>query len=299
MRRLSVRLTKAIACDKKGPHLQVASAKKSQHARLRPTSIVNRRRDEPREQFMRRFEGKVAMVTGGNSGIGLAAAKAFAREGAQVAVTGRDEGTLKNAEKEIGSGALAIRADAARIVDLDAAMAKVRDHFKRIDALFVNAGIGKFVPIAEVTEAMFDEIVTINLKGAFFTVQRALPLMARGSAVVLNASINAHIGLPGTTVYGATKAAVVNMAKTMSADLAERGIRVNAVSPGPIETPIFGRAGISSEQSRQTKEWLQNQTVVKRMGDPEEIAEAVLYLSSNVSSFVVGTELVIDGGMTI
>lgn len=248
---------------------------------------------------MKRFEGKVAMVTGGNSGIGLAAAKAFAREGAQVAVTGRDEGTLKNAEKEIGSGALAIRADAARIADLDAAMAKVRDQFKRIDALFVNAGIGKFVPIAEVTEAMFDEIVAINLKGAFFTVQKALPLMARGSAVVLNASINAHIGLPGTTVYGATKAAVVNMAKTMSADLAERGIRVNAVSPGPVETPIFGRAGISSEQSRQTKEWLQNQTLVKRMAEPEEIAEAVLYLSSDVSSFVVGTELVIDGGMTI
>ena len=247
---------------------------------------------------MKRFEGKVAMVTGGNSGIGLAAAKAFAREGAQVAITGRDEGTLKNAEKEIG-GALAIRADAARIADLDAAMAKVRDQFKRIDALFVNAGIGKFVPIAEVTEAVFDEIVTINLKGAFFTVQKALPLMARGSAVVLNASINAHIGLPGTTVYGATKAAVVNMAKTMSADLAERGIRVNAVSPGPVETPIFGRAGISSEQSRQTKEWLQNQTLVKRMAEPEEIAEAVLYLSSDVSSFVVGTELVIDGGMTI
>jgi len=248
---------------------------------------------------MKRFEGKVAMVTGGNSGIGLAAAKAFAREGAQVAFTGRDEGTLKNAEKEIGSGALAIRADAARIADLDAAMAKVRDQFKRLDALFVNAGIGKFVPIAEVTEAMFDEIVTINLKGAFFTVQKALPLMARGSAVVLNASINAHIGLPGTTVYGATKAAVVNMAKTMSADLAERGIRVNAVSPGPVETPIFGRAGISSEQSRQTKEWLQNQTLVKRMAEPEEIAEAVLYLSSDVSSFVIGTELVIDGGMTI
>ena len=248
---------------------------------------------------MKRFEGKVAMVTGGNSGIGLAAAKAFAREGAQVAVTGRDEGTLKNAEKEIGSGALAIRADAARTADLDAAMAKVRDQFKRIDALFVNAGIGKFVPIAEVTEAMFDEIVAINLKGAFFTVQKALPLMARGSAVVLNASINAHIGLPGTTVYGATKAAVINMAKTMSADLAERGIRVNAVSPGPVETPIFGRAGISSEQSRQTKEWLQNQTLVKRMAEPEEIAEAVLYLSSDVSSFVVGTELVIDGGMTV
>jgi len=216
-----------------------------------------------------------------------------------VAITGRDEQTLKNAENEIGSSALTIRADAARIADLDAAMAKVRDRFKRIDALFVNAGIGRFVPMAEVTEAVFDEIVTVNLKGAFFTVQKALPLMARGSAVVLNASINAHIGLPGTTVYGATKAAVVNMAKTMSADLAERGIRVNVVSPGPIETPIFDRVGISSEQSRQTKEWLQSQTLVKRMGQPEEIAEAVLYLSSDAASFIVGTEIVIDGGMTI
>ena len=248
---------------------------------------------------MRRFEGKVAVVTGGNSGIGLATAKAFAREGASVVITGRDEATLEAAERDIGDGALALRADSSRMADLDMVMSKVRERFQRIDALFANAGIGKFVPFDKVTEAFFDETVAVNLKGVFFTVHKALPLLRPGSAVVLNASINAHKGMPGTTVYGATKAAVVNLAKTLSADLAERGIRVNAISPGPVETAILVRAGMSEKQLKETREWITGQVPVKRFGAPEEIAEAVLYLCSTASSYVVGAEIVIDGGMTL
>jgi NAD(P)-dependent dehydrogenase (short-subunit alcohol dehydrogenase family) len=247
---------------------------------------------------MKRFEGKVAVVTGGNSGIGLAVAKAFAREGASVVVTGRDEASLAAAEREIGNGALALRADVSRLSEIDAAMGKIRKRFDRIDALFVNAGIGKFVPFAEVTEAFFDETVNVNLKGAFFTVHKALPLLGPGSAVVLNASINAHKGMPGTTVYGATKAAVVNLAKTLSADLVGRGIRVNAISPGPVESAILARS-MSGEELARTKEWIVSQVPVKRIARADEIAEAVLYLSSDASSYVVGAEIVIDGGLTL
>lgn len=248
---------------------------------------------------MGRFDGKVALVTGGNSGIGLATAKAFAREGASVAVTGRDEATLRAAEREIGGGAMALRADSSRMSDLDAVMGRIRERFRRIDALFVNAGIGRFVPFDQVTEAFFDETVAVNLKGVFFTVHKALPLLEPGSAVVLNASINAHKGMPGTTVYGATKAAVVNLAKTLSADLAGRGIRVNAISPGPVDTAILARAGMSEKELKETRDWIQSQVPVKRFAAPEEIAEAVLYLCSGASSFVVGAEIVIDGGMTL
>jgi NAD(P)-dependent dehydrogenase (short-subunit alcohol dehydrogenase family) len=248
---------------------------------------------------VKRFEGKVAVVTGGNSGIGLGAAKAFAREGASVVITGRDEATLKAAERDIGSGAMALRADSSRMADLDSAMGRIRERFGKIDALFVNAGIGKFVPFDQVTEAFFDETVAVNLKGVFFTVHKALPLLSRGSAVVLNASINAHKGMPGTTVYGATKAAVVNLAKTLSADLVERGIRVNAISPGPVESALLGRTGMSEEQVKETKDWIRNQVPLKRFAGPEEIAEAVLFLCSGASSYIVGAEIVIDGGMIL
>ncbi len=248
---------------------------------------------------MKRFEGKVAVVTGGNSGMGLSTAKAFAREGALVAITGRDEASLKKAEQEIGNGALAIRADVSRLGDIDSAMSRIKERFKKIDALFVNAGVGKFVPFDQVTEAFYDEIMNINLKGAFFTVHKALPLLTQGSAVVLNASINAHKGMPGTTVYGASKAAVVNMAKTMSADLVARGIRVNAVSPGPVETAILSRAGVSDEELKKIKEWIRGQVPLKRFGTGDEIAATVLHLCAPESSYVVGAELVVDGGMTL
>jgi NAD(P)-dependent dehydrogenase (short-subunit alcohol dehydrogenase family) len=248
---------------------------------------------------MRRFDGKVAVITGGNSGIGLAAAKAFGQEGASVVITGRDEASLKRAEREIVGSVTALRADVSRLPEIDRAMGAIRERFKRIDALFVNAGIGKFVPFDQVTEEFFDETVAVNLKGAFFTVHKALPLLTPGAAVVLNASINAHKGMPGTTVYGATKAAVVNLAKTLSADLIERGIRVNAISPGPVESTLLGRIGMSAEQLQQTQEWIKGQVLLKRFAEPAEIAEVVLYLCSSASSFVVGAEFVIDGGMTL
>ena len=248
---------------------------------------------------MKRFEGKVAVVTGGNSGIGLGVAKAFAREGASIVVTGRDEVSLKSAERDLGPNALALRADVSRLAEIDQAMARIRDRFRKIDALFVNAGIGKFVPFDQVSESFYDDIMNVNLKGAFFTVQKALPLLSAGSAVVLNASINGHKGMPGTTVYGASKAAVLNLARTMSADLVPRGIRVNSISPGPIESAILTRGGLSQEKLQETREWIKGQVAVKRFGTPEEIAEAVLYLCSPAASFVVGSDLVIDGGMIL
>ena len=244
-----------------------------------------------------RFKDKVAVVTGGNSGIGLATAKAYTREGARVAITGRSDTTLKTAQKELGPDALVIKADMSRVPEITAAMDQIKKKFGRIDALFVNAGIGRFVPLEAVTEEFFDETMATNLKGAFFTVQKAIPLLSRSAAVVLNASINAHMGMPNSSVYGASKAAVVNLAKTLSADLLQRGVRVNVVSPGPVATPILDRMGMPEEQTRQTKEWITQQVPLKRFGHPDEIAAAVLYLSSSESQFVVGTELVIDGGM--
>ena len=243
-----------------------------------------------------RFTDKVAVVTGGNSGIGLATAKAFAREGARVAITGRSDTTLEAAHKELGPDSLVIKADVSRVLDIAAAMDEIKRRFGRIDALFANAGIGKFVPFEEVTEEFYDQTMATNLKGVFFTVQKAVPLFPRGAAVVLNASINAHMGMPNSSVYGASKAAVLNLAKTLSADLLARGVRVNAVSPGPVATPIFDRMGLPEEQTRQTKNWVAGQ-IPLNFADPDEIAAAVLYLSSSESAFVVGTELVIDGGM--
>jgi NAD(P)-dependent dehydrogenase (short-subunit alcohol dehydrogenase family) len=246
-----------------------------------------------------RFKGKVAVVTGGNSGIGLGVAKAYAQEGAQVAITGRNKNTLEAAAKEIGDGTLAIQSDAGNLAEIEAAMKKINERFGRIDALFVNAGVGQFVPFEQITEKFFDETVDINMKGVFFTVQKAIPSMSKGSAIVLNASINAHRGMPGTTVYGATKAAVVNMAKTLSADLLEKGIRgVNVISPGPITSALLTRDGITQEKLQETKDWIQSKVPIKRFGTPEEIAAAVLYLTSPESAFVVGTELIIDGGMS-
>ena len=243
-----------------------------------------------------RFKGKVAVVTGGNSGIGLGTAKAYAREGASVVITGRDEKTLQAAAEEIGPDTLAIKSDAGKISDIENAMAGIRERFGRIDALFVNAGAGKFTPIEQVTEAFFDETFSVNVKGVLFTVQKALPLMRSGSAIVLNASINGHKAMLNSTVYAASKAAVISLAKNLSIELVARGIRVNSISPGPIETAILSR-NLSPDELQQTRDWITSQVPMKRFGQPEDIAAAVLYLTSPDSAFVIGADLIIDGGM--
>jgi NAD(P)-dependent dehydrogenase (short-subunit alcohol dehydrogenase family) len=244
-----------------------------------------------------RFKDRVAVVTGGNSGIGLATAKAFVREGAKVAITGRSDATLKAAQKELGPDALVIKADMSKVAEIASAMDQIKKKFGRIDALFVNAGIGKFVPFEEVTEEFFDQTMATNLRGVFFTVQKAAPLFSKGAAVVLNASVNAHLGMPASSVYGASKAAVVNLAKTLSADLLARQVRVNVVSPGPIATPILDRMGLPEKETREIKDRIAEQVPLKRFGQPEDIAAAVLYLSSPESVYVLGAELVVDGGM--
>lgn len=245
---------------------------------------------------MGKLEGKVAVVTGGNSGIGLATAKEFRREGARVVITGRDERTLGEAAREIGGDVLALRSDSSSLKDIDELFAAVKERFGRVDVLFVNAGVGKFAALEETGEELFDQIMDINFKGAYFTIKKALPLLKAGASVVLNTSVVAHIGFPNSSVYSASKAALLSLVRTLSADLIGRGIRVNAVSPGPIETPIFGKMGLPPEAIDETTKGFGAQVPLKRMGRPEEIARTVLFLASSDSSFLVGTEIVADGG---
>ena len=247
---------------------------------------------------MGKLEGKVAVVTGGNSGIGLATAKEFREQGARVVITGRDRRTLEEAAREIGGDVLAVHADASSLEDTDRLFAAVAEKFGKIDVLFVNAGIGKFAPIEAVTEELFDQIMDINFKGAYFTIQRALPLLNDNASVILNTSISAHIGKPNSSVYAASKAALLTLARTLSAELLGRGIRVNAVSPGPVATPIFERLGLQPEEVQEKTRKIQEQVPLKRFGRPEEIAKTVLFLASSDSSFLLGTEIVADGGMS-
>jgi NAD(P)-dependent dehydrogenase (short-subunit alcohol dehydrogenase family) len=245
-----------------------------------------------------RFQNKVALVTGGNSGIGLAAAQAFAREGARVAIAGRDPETLETARKTLGPNAIAVQADVSKLADIDRMLAQVKKEAGRIDALFVNAGVGKFVPLEQSDEALFDWHFGINVKGAYFTIQKALPLMKPGSTIVVNASSVVNLGLPNSSVYTATKAAVASLARSLALELAPKGIRLNIVNPGPIETPIFERMGLPPEVLKQMGEQIASQVPQKRFGSPEDIAHAVLYLSSDESGFVHGASLAVDGGLT-
>ena len=247
---------------------------------------------------MKKLEGKVAVVTGGNSGIGLATAREFKQQGAKVVITGRDQQTLDDAKQELGGDVLAVRSDTSRLADIDKLFAVVREKLGTIDVLFINAGVGKFVPMESVTEEFFDSIMDINFKGAYFTIQKALPLLNDNASIVLNASINAYIGMPNTSVYAASKAALITLARTLSAELVDRGIRVNVVSPGPVATPIFGKLGIAADALDEVVKNVQTQVPMKRFGRPEEIAKAVLFLASDDASFLLGTEIVADGGMS-
>ena len=247
---------------------------------------------------MGNLEGKVAVITGGNSGIGLATAKEFKEQGARVVITGRDQKTLDEAKREIGGDVLAVRSDTSSLTEIDQLFAAVKEKFGRIDVLFVNAGVGKFAPVEAVTEELFDSIMDINFKGAYFTIQKALPFLNDNASIVLNTSIVAHIGMPNSSVYAASKAALITLARTLSAELVGRGIRVNAVSPGPIATSILNRLGLPPEALEETRNSLEDQIPMKRFGRPEEIAKTVLFLASSDSSFLLGTEIVADGGMS-
>jgi NAD(P)-dependent dehydrogenase (short-subunit alcohol dehydrogenase family) len=246
---------------------------------------------------MKRLEGKIAVVTGGNSGIGLATAKLLHQEGAKVAISGRDESSLAAAVKEIGGDTIAIRADISKPdEDLDALFTKVVKAFGKIDILFANAGVAKFAAIGDTTEAIFDEIFDINVKGTFFTVKKSLAHLNDGAAIVLNTTFADRVGLPGSSVYAASKAALRSFVRVAAAELVGRGIRVNAVSPGPIATPIFGKLGMTKEGVDELAGAILGRVPMKRLGQGEDIANAVVFLVSSQASYITGVELNVDGG---
>ena len=245
---------------------------------------------------MGKLEGKVALITGGTTGIGAAAARRFQGEGAVVVVTGSNPETLE-AAREGMAGIEVVASDAADVAAIGALVDGVVARHGRIDVLFANAGIAKMGPSAAIDEALFDLEFGINVKGVFFLLKHAAPVMTDGGSIILTASVSAHMGGPGQTVYGATKAAVRSFGRTFAAELAPRGIRVNTISPGPIETPIFGKVGLSAEQLAGMTQEMLARIPLKRVGQADEIAAAALFLASGESSFVTGTELVVDGGM--
>ena len=245
----------------------------------------------------RRFEGKVALVTGGNSGIGLAVAKALVAEGARVVIVGRNAETVERSAADLGASALGVVADTSRLDELDRIVAATREFGGgRLDVVFANAGIGTFGPLAATTEAAFDSTFDTNVKGVYFTVQKAVALMQSGGAIVLNASVAAAKGNPIGSVYGASKAAVRSFGRTIAAELVERGIRVNVVSPGPIETPIFERT-MTPEQVAGMKAAMVGRNPMKRFGTTDEVTAAVLFLASDEASYITGVDLLVDGGV--
>lgn len=246
---------------------------------------------------MDRLKGKRALITGGSTGIGLETALLFLKEGARVAITGKNPETLGKACKELGPGVLVIQSDAADAAGQTAVAEKIRQEFGNLDVLFINAGVADLRPVGRWDEAAYDRSFAINVKGPYFLVQALLPVFANPASIVLNTSVNAHIGMPNTTVYAATKAALLSMARTLSGELIARGIRVNAVSPGPIQTPLHEKFGLGEEQMREVAASIQAMVPAKRFGSPSEIAHAVLFLASDESPFAVGSELLIDGGM--
>jgi len=242
------------------------------------------------------LHGKTALITGGSSGIGLAAAKALRANGARVAITGRSQEKLDLAAAEIGGDAVAIRADVSSLDDLGRVKSVLQNAFGSLDILLANAGAALGTPLATADEATYHRIMDVNVKGVFFTVQAVLPLMREGGSIVLNTSWLNQVGTPGRAILSASKAAVRSFARTMSAELIDRKIRVNAVSPGSIETPIHRGKGQSEDEFRAYAERVGAQVPLGRMGRPEEIAAAVLFLASDASSYMLGAEIVVDGG---
>ena len=246
---------------------------------------------------MNRLNGKRALITGGTSGIGLETARQFLAEGARVAVTGTNPETLEAARKELGDGVLVIKADAADVVGQKAVADAVEKAFGGLDIVFVNAGIALLKPIDAWDEVSFDKVFDINVKGPYFLIQALLPILANPASIVLNTSVNAHIGMPNSSVYGASKAALQSLIRTLSGELIGRGIRLNAVSPGPVSTPLYGKLGFSETDLKTVAESIKGLVPAGRFGTPTEVAKTVVFLASDEAAYMVGSEIMIDGGM--
>jgi NAD(P)-dependent dehydrogenase (short-subunit alcohol dehydrogenase family) len=243
-----------------------------------------------------RLASKTALITGGNSGIGLATAKQFVNEGAYVFITGRREPELAAAVKDIGRNITAVQGDVSNLGDLDRLFAQIKREKGKLDIVFANAGVARYAPLGTITEEFFDSIFDINVKGVLFTVQKALPLLPDGASIILNASIAGSKGFSANSVYSATKAALRSFARTWTTDLKGRHIRVNAISPGPIDTPGLADLLASSETGQQRKKMIQGSVPLGRLGTHDEIAKAVVFLASDDSSYITGAELFVDGG---
>ena len=247
---------------------------------------------------MNRFANKTVLVTGGSSGIGLAAAKAFAAEGARVVITGRDAVALEQAAAAIGASTLAIRSDAGSPAAARLLADVLINNGIKLDAVFINAGIAKFAAFPDADESVWDQTFDINVKGPYFQIQALLSLLNPGASIVLNGSINAHIGMPQASIYAASKAALISLAKNLSAELLPIGVRVNVVSPGPVTTPLHSKLGLDAPTLEVTAAQILNQVPLGRFGTSEEVATTVLHLAAPESAFIVGTEIIVDGGMS-
>ena len=246
---------------------------------------------------MERYANKTAVITGGTSGIGLATAKLLLSEGARVLVTGRTTETIDKARAELGERATVLRSDAASLEDIDALAQRVKESLGQIDLLFISAGIVRFAPFEQTTESAYDEMFDINTKGPYFTVQKLVPLMSKGSAVVFITGIGSEMGVPMLSLAGASKAAIRSLTRMLAAELLPRGIRVNAVSPGPIDTQILSKVGLSPEAIEQSGAQMREGNPMKRLGDANEVAKAVAFLAFE-ATFTTGAELPVDGGQS-
>jgi len=240
---------------------------------------------------------KVAVVTGGNSGIGYASAKELIAQGAKVIITGRNKESVGKAANELG--ATGIVSDQNKLEDIDTLVAEVKSKFGKVDVLFLNAGVANFSSVEEATEAHFDGIIDSNVKGVYFTVQKFIPVLNDGASVIFNTSVNAVLGAPGSGVYSASKAAIISFNRVLAVELAPRKIRVNAVSPGPVATPLYGKLGLSEEEVNGFGTVLGQRILLKRFAQPEEIANVVRFLASDDASFITGSEITVDGGLTV
>lgn len=248
---------------------------------------------------MQRLTGKTALITGGNSGIGFATAKLFLSEGASVIITGRNEKLVSDAVRILGQGATGLVSDVGKMRDLDSLAKKVSDITPKVDILFANAGIASFALFADTSEEMFDSQMDINFKGTFFTVQKLLPLIPDGGSVILNSTILVHCGMATSSLYSASKAGVLSLSKTLAAELADKNIRVNSISPGPIDTPIYGKLGMAAAAVEEFAGFVKAKVPLQKFGSAHDIANAALFLASSDSSFMTGSEIRVDGGKSM